>query len=64
MCAFPGSTIADLREHYIQQMLKKRPSPVIIHGSTNDEGHEGANDDEILHAQLDLKAEVEKNIEG
>ena len=62
--AFPGSTIADLREHYIQPLLKKRPSPIIIHAGTNDASQEGANADEILHALLHLKAEVEKNIEG
>jgi len=62
--AFPGCTIADLREHYIQPLLKKRPSSVIIHAGTNDASQEGANADEILHALLDLKAEVEKNIEG
>ena len=62
--AFPGSTIADLRQHYIQPLLKKRPSSVIIHAGTNDASEEGANADEILHALLDLKAEVEKNIDG
>jgi len=62
--AFPGCTIADLREHYIQPLLKKRPSSVIFHAGTNDASQEGANADEILHALLDLKAEVEKNIEG
>ena len=44
--------------------MKKRPSSVIIHDGTNDASQEGANADEILHALLDLKAEVEKNIEG
>ena len=62
--AFPGSTIADLRKHYIQSLLKKRPSSIIIHAGTNDASEEGANADKILHALLDLKAEVEKNIDG
>ena len=62
--AFPGLTIADLREHYIQLLLKKLPSSVIIHAGTSNASQEGANVDEILHALLDLKAEVDKNIEG
>ena len=62
--AFPGSTIADLREHYIQPLLKKRPSSVIIHAGTNDASQEGANADKILDALLDLKTEIEKNIQG
>ena len=62
--AFPGSSLVDLRKHYIQLLLKKRPSSIIIHDGTNDASQEGANADEILHALLDLKAEVEKNIEG
>ena len=61
--AFPGCTIADLREHYIQQLLKKRPPSLIIHAGTNDASQECDNAYEILHALLDLKAEVEKNIE-
>ena len=62
--AFPESTIEDLREHYIQPLLKKQPSSVIIHIGTNDASQEGANADKILDALLDLKAEVEKNIKG
>ena len=53
--AFSGSTIADLREHYIQPLLKKRPSAVIIHAGTNDASQEGVTADKILHALLDLK---------
>ena len=62
--AFPGSTKADIRDHYIQPLLEKRPSSVIIHRGTNDASQEGANADEIKHALFDLEAEVEKNIEG
>ena len=62
--AFLGCTKADLREHYIQPLLKKQPSSVIIHASINDATQEGANADQILNALLDLRANVERNIEG
>ena len=61
---FPGCTIADLREHYIQPLLKKQPSSVIIHAGTNDATQEGATDAKILDPLLNLRAEVERNIEG
>ena len=59
-----GSTIADLREHYIQPLLKKRPSTVTIHAGTNDASQEWANADNILETLLDLKVEIEKKISG
>ena len=57
--AFPGSTIDDLRKHYIHQLLEERPSTVIIHAVNNDASQGGANVNKILNAQLDRKVEIE-----
>ena len=62
MSTLLGSTITDLRKHYIQPLLKNLLSSVVVQVGTNDANQEVASADEILHALLDFKEEVEKNI--
>ena len=54
--AFPGFAIAELREDYIQPLLKKQLLSVII--------RVGSNDASQASWMFDLKAEVEKDSGG
>ena len=55
-----GSTIADLREHYIQPLLKIRLSSVVVQVGTNDANQEVANADESCMLCSILKKKLRK----
>ena len=42
---FPGSTVADLKNFYMQPLLSKKPSHVIMHIGTNDAANKGSTAD-------------------
>ena len=57
---FSGSTINDLKLHYMIPLLRKRPSKVTIHIGTNDATKPGTSMDSVLNAMLDPKRHVEE----
>ena len=59
---FPGSTISDLQWHYMQPLISKKPSTVVIHVGTNDAGIKGATADKIIDKLLELKKEIETKL--
>ena len=59
---FPGSTISDLQSHYMQPLISKKPSKVVVHVGTNDASTKGATADKIIDALLDLKKEIETTL--
>ncbi len=59
---FSGSTITDLQKFYMQPLLTKKPSKVILHVGTNDAVNKEATADKILDALLDLKKEIETTL--
>ena len=56
---FPGATVADLKNFYMQPLLSKKPSHVIIHVGTNDAANKDSTADSILNGLLDLKKDIE-----
>ena len=59
---FPGSTVADLKNFYMQPLLSKKPSHVIMHIGTNDAANKGSTADIILNSLLDIKKEIEATL--
>ena len=59
---FRISTISDLQWHYMQPLISKKPSTVIIHVGTNDAGIKEATADKIVDKLLELKKEVENKL--
>ena len=59
---FPGSTISDLQSHYMQPLISKKPSKVVVHVGTNDASTKGATADKIIDALLELKKEIETKL--
>ena len=42
VCCFPGTTISELQKFYVQPLISKKPSKVILHVGTNDAGNKAA----------------------
>ena len=59
---FPGSTVADLKNFYMQPLLSKKPSHVIMHIGTNDAANKDSTADIILNSLLDIKKEIEATL--
>ena len=59
---FPSSTIPDLHKHYMQPLISKKPSTVILHIGTNDANNKGATADKINDVILELKKEVDAKL--
>ncbi len=60
---FSGATTEDMRS-YLQPLLKKEPTTVILHIGTNDATESGMDSDTLISRILDLKAEIEKTVNG
>ena len=58
--SFPGTTILDMKDH-IKPLMRKKPAKIILHVSTNDAGD--LNADEILADLLDLKKDIETQLQ-
>ena len=58
--SFPGATILDMKDH-IKPLIRKKPSKIILHVSTNDAAD--LNADEILADLLDLKKDIETQLQ-
>ena len=61
--ANPGATIDDMR-HHLTALLRKKPTYVILHVSTNDAHDEAKNPEDIFDELLDLKRYVESLVPG
>ena len=59
---FPGSTVADLKKFYMQPLVSKKPSHVVIHIGTNDAANKGSTTDSILSELLDIKKDIEAKL--
>ena len=57
--SFPGSPISELQKFYMQPLISKKPSKVILHIGTNDAGNKAATAEKILNALLDWRKEIE-----
>ena len=60
---FSGATTEDIRS-YLLPLLKKEPATVILHIGTNDATENGMDSDILISRILDLKAEIEKTVNG
>ena len=60
---FSGATTEDMRS-YLLPLLKKEPATVILHIGTNDATENGIDSDILISRILDLKAEIEKTVNG
>ena len=60
---FSGATTEDMRS-YLLPLLKKEPTTVILHIGTNDATENGMDSDILISRILDLKAEIEKTVNG
>ena len=58
--SFPGATILDMKDH-IKPLIRKKPSKIILHVSTNDAGD--LNADEMLAELLELKNDIETQLQ-
>ena len=58
----PGSTISDFQWHYMQPLISKTPSTVIMHVGTTDAGIKKATADKIIDNLLDLKKEIDNKL--
>ena len=61
---FPGSTMSDLQSHYMQPLISKKRSKVVVHVGTNDADTKGATADKIIGAHLEVKKEIKTKPPG
>ena len=59
---FSGSTISDLQWHYMQPLMSKMPSTIVIHVGTKNAVIKEATADEIIDDLLEFKTEVEAKL--
>ena len=59
---FPGSTINKMKNFYMQSLLCKKPSKVILHVETNDAAIKESTADSILDGLLETKKEIESKL--
>ena len=59
--SFPGSSIADMYS-YLQPLLTKEPTYILLHVSTNDVNNKNINSDIILNNILQLKHYIETKL--
>ena len=59
---FPGSTINEMKNFYMQPLLCKKPSKVILHVGTNDAAFKESTADSILDGLLETKKEIESKL--
>jgi len=59
---FPGTTVADLKNFYMQPLPSKKPSHVILHVGTNDAANKDSTAESIMNGLLNIKKDMEAKL--